>query len=88
MCVYVFSFKWFTIWLYDTGISSYGTYLVKKAKRLLPPFFLCILIVIVSYTFSNNSDFVINSNQLNYLFLIPQVTFAQGNGVIPLVHLW
>ncbi len=70
------------------SINSYGTYIANKAKRLLPPYFLCILIVILSYTFSNKSDIVINRHLYCYLFLIPQVPFAQGNGIIPLVHLW
>ncbi len=70
------------------SITSLKQYLIKKVKRLLPPYFLCISFVVLFYALSNSPDVVINRKLFYYLFLIPQVPFSKIDGILPLVHLW
>ncbi len=64
------------------------SYYKKKAKRLLPLYYLYILVVILVYYLFNWADTVWKPNLLLYLFLIPEIPFCSYSGIIPLVHLW
>lgn len=70
------------------SVHNYSTYIRHKAKRLLIPYFFCILVVVLFYAFSNNFDTVINRRLLYYIALIPEVPFSLHNGIVPLIHLW
>ena len=89
LCAYTFLvLSGFLAGYKSRGIGSYGVYLCNKAKRLLPPYFLCISSVLLIYAFSSGPNTVINCRLLYYLFLVPQIPFSQANGITPLVHLW
>ena len=64
------------------------SYYKKKAKRLLPLYYLYILVVILVYYLFNWTDTVWKPNLLLYLFLLPEIPFCSYTGIIPLVHLW
>lgn len=69
-------------------VSSAKSYYIKKAKRILPLYYLYILIVLLVFPLIGRGSEVFNATLFYYLFLTPSIPFAASNGIIPLVHLW
>lgn len=88
-CAYAFfALSGFLAGFHSNRHTSVRSYYKKKAKRLLPLYYLYILVVIVVYFAFNWTDAIWNPNLLLYLFLLPEIPFCSSTGIIPLVHLW
>lgn len=90
-CAYVF----FTVSGFLAGYRmdsvrsrSVGSYLKWKSRRILPAYYLYILISVVVFAALSRLDEVLNDRLFYYLFLFPSIPFCTQDGILPLVHLW
>lgn len=66
-----------------------ATYYKKKAKRILPLYYLYLLFAILAFVIMGRCDDVFNLNLLFYIIPIPNIPFSGcGTAILPLVHLW
>lgn len=69
-------------------ITMLGTYFKKKAWRLLPLYYVYVLLTIVVYLVLGWGKDVLNGRLFYYLLLAPEIPFCTATGILPLVHLW
>ncbi|MBE6312290.1 MAG: acyltransferase [Bacteroidales bacterium] len=89
-CAYVFFvISGFLAGYKQSNEDSILTYYKKKAKRILPLYYLYVIIVIGAFAFIGRINEVLNDSFWWYLFLMPNVPFCGFFApVLPLVHLW
>lgn len=88
-CAYIF----FVISGFLAGIKPSGdvalpVYYKKKAKRILPLYYLYVFVVIGVFVLIGRDSEVINSNLWLYIIPFPNIPFTWTAGIVPLVHLW
>ena len=70
------------------SINGFLSYCKKKACRLLPLYYLYLVVCILVYIGIGRVDQILNSRLWYYLLLVPQIPFCSYSGILPLVHLW
>lgn len=68
--------------------SSVSSFYKKKARRILPLYYSYLFVSALVYLAIGRSDQVFDSRLWYYIFLLPQIPFCSGEGLLPLVHLW
>ena len=88
-CAYVFFVVsgFLAGWRHDNAITL-RDYYKKKAQRLLPLYYSYILLTIILYCALGWKNEVIDYRLWYYLFLVPNIPFANSSGILPLAHLW
>lgn len=70
-------------------VGSPMQYYRRRARRLLPLYYIYILVTVVALSLLGFSDRVFNSHLLYYIFLLPNIAHALPHtAILPLVHLW
>lgn len=69
-------------------IRGFLTYYKKKARRILPLYYIYLFIAVLFYVTIGQSDQVLDPRLWYYVFLVPQIPFSRYSGLLPLVHLW
>ena len=72
----------------DSIAKEPGKYYIKRAKRILPAYYIYLALVIISYTAIGKQDEVFTPTLWYYAVPAGIIPFCSSTGILPLVHLW
>ena len=89
LCAYVF----FVLSGFLAGYNTQGKidqqlYYKRRARRILPLYYIYIIACIIVFICIGRSNEVLNPGILYYFLLLPEIPFSISQGLVPLVHLW
>ena len=69
-------------------VDSLSVYYKKKAKRILPQYYIYIVLAIIAFIALGRGSEVLNAWLGCYVLPVPNIPFCNGHGILPVVHLW
>lgn len=68
--------------------NSVVSFYKKKAKRILPVYYLYLVIAVVAFVVMGRKSEVLNGTLWYYIIPAGNIPFCHHSGILPLVHLW
>lgn len=72
----------------EKNVADIKTYYSKRARRILPIYYLYIVLVIIIYILLGRSQEVLNAKLFYYIIPAGIIPFCKSESILPLVHLW
>lgn len=88
-CAYVFFvLSGFLAGFRLNAVDSLHIYYKKKAKRILPQYYIYIVLAVIAFVALDRVSEVLNAWLWCYILPVPNIPFCNGHGILPIVHLW